>query len=387
MLSDKITPDYQYLPGFQKNEPKEKFISPINWNFPKSVPSALDCIHPYPAKFIKDIPKTLLYKFNPPITSWIYDPFCGSGTTLVAAQELGYKTLGVDLNPIACLISRVKTSKQNQSNFNLHVFLKNAKSFRGGSENVHIKNINHWFQPHIIREILSIKNAISKVKNVYLRNILNLSLSRIIVRISNQESDTRYAAIDKELPKGISYELFKESYHNIVNALNSRAYKLYKSKVFCNNILDFNNKYFYNKIGAVITSPPYPNAYEYWLYHKFRMLWLGYDPQIVKQLEIGARYKYYGTYGESENDFYHQMESLFRNLFNLIISGGFIGFIIGRSIIHGKYIENYKMIIRAAEKNNFSLIDIIERDINSSKKSFNLAHAKITNEKILILQK
>ena len=42
------------------------------------------------------------------------------------------------------------------------------------------------------------------------------------------------------------------------------------------------------RVGLVITSPPYPNAYEYWLYHKYRMYWLGLDPIAVKKQEIGA---------------------------------------------------------------------------------------------------
>ena len=43
-------------------------------------------------------------------------------------------------------------------------------------------------------------------------------------------------------------------------------------------------------VSLVITSPPYPNAYEYWLYHKYRMWWLGFlDPIAVKEREIGAR--------------------------------------------------------------------------------------------------
>ena len=42
-----------------------------------------------------------------------------------------------------------------------------------------------------------------------------------------------------------------------------------------------------------MTSPPYPNAYEYWLYHKYRMYWLGMDPIAVRQQEIGARPHYF----------------------------------------------------------------------------------------------
>jgi len=39
----------------------------------------------------------------------LLDPFCGSGTTLVEARFLGLPAVGVDLNPLAVRLARVKT--------------------------------------------------------------------------------------------------------------------------------------------------------------------------------------------------------------------------------------------------------------------------------------
>ena len=40
----------------------------------------------------------------------VFDPFCGSGTTLVAAQFLGFEAIGCDANPLMCLVSEAKTT-------------------------------------------------------------------------------------------------------------------------------------------------------------------------------------------------------------------------------------------------------------------------------------
>jgi site-specific DNA-methyltransferase (cytosine-N4-specific) len=88
------------------------------WNFYGNTPAALDNVHPYPTKFIREIPSKLLAGLSPNKELFVYDPFCGSGTTLAIAQEAGYKALGVDLNPIACLISRVKVN-QYDNNFDV----------------------------------------------------------------------------------------------------------------------------------------------------------------------------------------------------------------------------------------------------------------------------
>ena len=43
----------------------------------------------------------------------VLDPFCGSGTTLVAASNLGRKFIGIDRNPAACKIARLRVNRKN----------------------------------------------------------------------------------------------------------------------------------------------------------------------------------------------------------------------------------------------------------------------------------
>ena len=66
-------------------------------------------IHPYPAKFIPQIPSCLVETYSRK-GDVILDPFCGSGTTLLETIIRDRQAIGVDVNPIATLISKVKTS-------------------------------------------------------------------------------------------------------------------------------------------------------------------------------------------------------------------------------------------------------------------------------------
>ena len=45
----------------------------------------------------------------------VLDPFCGSGTTLVAAEELFRNWIGIDISPTACQIAAERLSQQNSS--------------------------------------------------------------------------------------------------------------------------------------------------------------------------------------------------------------------------------------------------------------------------------
>src|SRR4051812_27934163 len=67
-------------------------------------------LHSYPAKLLPHIPYLFLRSsVLPGANSTIADPFCGSGTVLLEAAICGHYTIGADTNPLARLISKVKT--------------------------------------------------------------------------------------------------------------------------------------------------------------------------------------------------------------------------------------------------------------------------------------
>ena len=78
-------------------------------------------LHPYKGKFIPQLVEYFLSKridefktevfFEP--GDIVLDPFCGSGTTLVQANELGINAVGIDVSAFNALISNVKVEKVN----------------------------------------------------------------------------------------------------------------------------------------------------------------------------------------------------------------------------------------------------------------------------------
>jgi hypothetical protein len=348
-------------------------------------------IHPYPAKFIPQIPRALIELFHPGDDSRVFDPFCGSGTTLVEAQLAGLSSVGVDVNPIAALISKVKTTPLSPALGPIARELTAAarENVAAGRFTIpEIPRLDHWFMRPVQEALASTVREINQLKDPDVADALRVALSSIIVRVSNQDSDTRYAAVEKKVTREGVWNAFEKAAVSVSSALeavgNGLFGKMGSVEVIQQDLMTVKPADVGRGVGLVITSPPYPNAYEYWLYHKYRMYWLGMDPIAAREVEIGARPHYFKKNHQTEHDFERQMGTCFELLAKVLRPGGLACFVVGRSIIHTRTIDNEALLERAAAPHGFSKKGSVQRTIAACKKSFNLSHGTINREGILV---
>ena len=92
-----------------------------SWDFRDSDTKELThCFHAYPAMMIPQIPRRLLQKYGSSAKT-LFDPYCGSGTSLVEANVKGINAIGTDLNPLARLIAKTKTTPIDIQTLNLYL--------------------------------------------------------------------------------------------------------------------------------------------------------------------------------------------------------------------------------------------------------------------------
>ncbi len=363
-------------------------LESIDWGFVGSGKGhEIDAVHSYPAKFIADIPRAFLSVLPMPAGTAVLDPFCGSGTTLTESQRLGRPSVGIDLNPIACLISRVRTAPIPPRFERAAANIVDSARGNRDPERWEIPNVDHWFKPDVQNAIAALISAIRSDPGEERKEALRLALSSILVRVSNQDSDTRYAAIEKSVTRFDVFDLFLSACGKLSRALAARDWDLSSTRVIEGDTLKVEAGAIGVPVGMVITSPPYPNAYEYWLYHKYRMWWLGFDPLAVKAQEIGARAHFFKREHHTEKNFLEQMRGAFGLIDAVLVNSGFVCFVIGRSKIHGKIIDNADIIQGIAQEQGMSLIARFERVILAHRKSFNLSHANIKTETVIVFQK
>ena len=108
-------------------------------------------LHPYKGKFIPQLVEYFLDQhtdnfknesfFN--ADDIILDPFCGSGTTLVQADELNLHSIGIDISAFNTFISNVKVGKYdiNDVKKTADIITQNLKNFQKEKNNVEFENV------------------------------------------------------------------------------------------------------------------------------------------------------------------------------------------------------------------------------------------------------
>jgi site-specific DNA-methyltransferase (cytosine-N4-specific) len=387
--------------------PEVARLKGIDWDFADANTSYLThSIHPYPAKFIPQIPNALIQELSS-VGETVADIFCGSGTTLVEALLLKRHAVGIDANPLACLISEAKTARLASSDGEQLLALaaraaemrmscismgKNSlfgqPAFTSSGWRPDNEALSFWFDDFIVEELAEIRSWCDGLSTEPARKVALAAFSSIVVAVSRQDSDTRYVRRDKRLQRGDAFTRFAKSLEDAARTaieLGKLLEQRFDCRVVCDNVL---NRPSVGRVQLVVCSPPYPNAYSYHLYHMTRMLWLGMDQPTFKKVEIGSHRKYSrkGPNGATEETFRGEMGIIFDWLRGALDEGRFACFVVGNSRIKGRIIDNADLLASAASEYGFTEVARIPRRMQDAKKSFNPAIGKIKTEQILILR-
>jgi len=389
-----------FLPGVSR-------LMTLDWDFAGAKTDYLTHgLHPYPAKFIPQIPNALIQELSS-VEETVADIFCGSGTTLVEALTLKRHAVGVDASPIACLISQAKTTRLAPGDQELLRSLVekasvHAESLAGTGSGLLFEGqpfvssaprptdegIAFWFEPGVTEELAEILSWCKSVVTETGRVVALAAFSAIVVAVSRQDSDTRYVRREKDLEPGDTFRRFARALENAIRGVvefTELAEQRFVSRVLNVSVLDQPQT---GPVDLMVCSPPYPNAWSYHLYHRTRMLWLGMDQPKFKLQEIGSHRKF------SRKAPTEGKVAMFRDEVRVILGwlrhqlrrGRFAVFVIGDSIIDGRVVSNADILADAGQEFGFRETGRIDRTIQATKKAFNPRIGKIKEEQILILQ-
>ena len=363
-------------------------------------------IHPYPAKFIPQIPAHLIARLSLP-GDVVFDPFGGSATTAVEAVRLGRRSVSMDANPLSALIGKVKAGFMSPNiQADLEQLYASIKSQMISKENEQkdwskslvsrfsdfvpdIPNIEKWFDKQVIGELALIRYLISQITDGLAHDAALVALSRIVIRVSNQDSETRYVSTPKNVAPLLTLKAYLSALKVVVNRLEIAANTLqFSDAKFIigdsrSSIIELVGE---NTVDLIVTSPPYPNATDYHLYHRFRLFWLGFDPRDLGKIEIGSHLRHQRNnsgFEEYESDMLQVIEGCYKAL----NPGRFAVFVAGDAVFKGMEFSTSDAICRIAESAGFQSFGVIDRPVHATKRSFTKPGRRARVERLVVLQK
>jgi site-specific DNA-methyltransferase (cytosine-N4-specific) len=335
--------------------------------------------HPYSAKYIPQIPNYLIKNFSEK-NDLILDNFTGSGTTLIESKILGRNALGVDVNPLACLISKVKTTNlQNSELKEISTISKSIKQdilvIRGNLMLLNFEDrrmtiddsrinqlhphITKWFHKNVICELLVIKNKINSLESKDIRDFLLVAFSSILRSVSNATSGFGNLMINKHaIPKNRVYEKFVFAVNDMINGM------LEFNKISTNsNVKIFNHDArslgFIDDqtIDFICTHPPYMAAVPYAEYQKLSLWWLGFSQYTLEKALIGGQ----RSRADTPDRFFRDMHAALVEMKRVLIKKKYCCITIGNPIYNSKVWALNDVIKKEAKDLGFILIKEIIR--------------------------
>ena len=354
-------------------------IASIDWEFADADTQYLTHnIHRYSGKFIPQIAqKAIQLLTNPGDT--ILDSYMGSGTALLEAQLADRNAIGIDLNPLAVLISRVKNLRVSEEELNdiSTILVPYAADLNSDGQlsftsqttydELIQKRIDEnswrltdawnqkWYQPAVLEQLVKIYSCIEVLPSERARQIAQVAFSDVLRKSSNASSKYPNVMYDKNhKEKPLPAKAFLENIHSITSCLkqlaNETADKNVNIQILQGNNLDLplTNE----SVDAIITHPPYIAAVPYAEYGCLSLNWLGYDSKkLDAELTGGKRYS-----SKLVDNFSADYERYFRESYRVLKPDKYMFIMVGNPVSHGQKIPLDQMSIEFAQRAGFKHI-------------------------------
>ncbi|MFP3190973.1 MAG: DNA methyltransferase [Thermoproteota archaeon] len=357
--------------------------------------------HPYPARMMPLISKKVIETYAVKEDDIILDPFCGSGTVLVESLIHNKDAIGFDINPLAVLIAKAKTTpiEPKKLHEKINEVIRNILLDKSNHpEPESIPNLHYWFKPKVVSQLSKILYHIKNIDDEEMYNFFATAFSYTVWKVSNaRKSEYKLYRMDvNELDKwnpdvlSIFKAILFDNLKGMEEFYKTMQEKKAKATIY---LRDFRMSDVEDEVTIVLTSPPYGDsrttvAYEQ--FSKYSALWLGFKEilnmeakaiggvrKVGKVEKLGSKTleevfkKVYEKDPERGWDLYtyfYDMDVSIQKIVKALKKGrSYVIFVIGSRTIRRIKIPTDRILIEMAEKHNLQYEKIIYRKIPSKR--------------------
>lgn len=369
------------------------------WNDSEDKELLMHTVHVYPAKFPAFIAtKAFLYAENEGvIVKRVADIFCGCGTVALEAKVHRKFFWGCDINPVATLIAKAKSSDYDSKRLEMY-YDAIAEEYENETiqEELYIQanpRLKYWFTENNYSDLYKLKAAITKVvpEGIY-RNAFLCLFSSILKTTSRWLTKSIKPQVDPIKEEKNVWDVFLNHYRKFFKAV----VELSKLSPCTSDIQIFNCNFLEAKdipaVDLIISSPPYVTSYEYADLHQLSTLWLQYadDYRDLRKGSIGSTYnstdylidiKSLNSVGtrivknlqnkqkttakiRAVARYYADIQKAVKKCAEMLNNGGMVFFVVGDTEYKGVQLLNSEHLIQSLKDEGFSNIKVTKRTIS-----------------------
>ena len=249
-------------------------------------------LHPYLGKFVPQLAEVFLERHTRP-GRLVWDPFVGSGTTLVEANAFGARAAGCDISAFNCLLTRVKTATyEPDALLGDLVQLAGAESASNGRD-ASSPYLKRWFSPQALAELLSFRAAISGTTYPELWSVVLSRAARSARRARHDDLDFPREPVTKEYfchkhrrvcrPVGEAAKFLRRYVRDAAQRVQDYAVLRRETDAVVSHG-DARELDPPEPVDLVLMSPPYPGLIDYHEQHAYAFELLGLERRDASEI-------------------------------------------------------------------------------------------------------
>jgi site-specific DNA-methyltransferase (cytosine-N4-specific) len=401
-----------------------------SWDFPKeNVKQYTHCMHRYPAMMIPQIPRRIINKYGEK-GAILFDPYMGTGTSLVEGYIHGMYISGTDLNPLARAISKSKII--NYDVYSLERCVKNfernllarfqslpkfseLKIPKNNGQKRMKKKLRSWFPLKTLREVLTALEEISSMQlleneKMFLKLSVSESLRKVSYQREGEFKQYRIPIVErKRFRIPLLSELTNTLYRNLdgVKELHGKYSNHHEQRIGM-----FNTSYDVDEsivelesVQLVMTSPPYGDSGTTVAYGQFSNLsnilleLTEKDSNLDRELMGGGKHelKKFGyelidkeianvakkdtARAKEVMAFYIDYLKSIENVSKLVKKDGYVCYVLGNRTVKSQQLSSDKFTAWAFENNGFKHESTIIRKFPSKRMPYSVSPTNTKGKK------
>lgn len=364
-------------------------------------------VHPFPARMAPDVALDIVTECRAPLC--VLDPMSGSGTVLAIARSKGHRAVGVDIDPLAVLISRVWTTAIDREEVRkraadvldesrgIFASLRVRDAYPADSDDETRRFVRYWFDDYARRQLASLAVVIRDVGEDAIREALWCAFSRLIIAKQSGASlamDLSHSRPHRRFRRAPAkpFRKFLSAVDRVVgNCIGKRGHSIGPATTVCEGDarhLPLDD----GTVDLVLTSPPYLNAIDYFRCSKFSLVWMGYSIAKLRHLrsitvgtEVGKNAGDDEDIGRILADldlnpglqdrqkailvrYIDDMRSAVRDVGRVLAQDGRVVYVVGENTLRGTFVPNSVIVEAVARIAGLHCVDRRSRELPANRR-------------------